>query len=105
MEIDRRAFLSTLGGAVAIETMSYDALADALEHHMADQLDQAVSPQPNQQAEVQERPYRRGTGDLFLPQRSGSDRRSLKKLEPMPLKPTLLDFFKLRFAPASHVLP
>ena len=42
MEIDRRAFLASLGGAAVIETMSSEALADALEHHMMDSLDAAV---------------------------------------------------------------
>jgi predicted HD phosphohydrolase len=28
----------------------------------------------------------------------------IKKLEPMPEKPSLVDFFKYRFAPATHVL-
>jgi hypothetical protein len=99
MEVDRRAFLATLGAAAASETMSPEALAEALEHHMIDQLDQAVSAQPTPQAADSERAYRRGVGSLFVPQGSG-----LKKLEPMPPRPTLLDFFKLRFAPANHVL-
>ena len=30
MNIDRRSFIAALGGAVAIETMSSEALADAL---------------------------------------------------------------------------
>jgi hypothetical protein len=98
MEINRRAFLATLGTAAAIEAMPSEALADALEHHLIGQLDQAVS-EPVQQAEVAERTYRRGVGGLFVPQGS-----SLKKLEPMPPRPTLLDFFRLRFAPANHVL-
>ena len=43
MEIDRRAFLATLGGAVAIEAMSSDALADSLEHYMVERLDPALA--------------------------------------------------------------
>ncbi|HXI94083.1 MAG TPA: hypothetical protein VNO24_29260 [Blastocatellia bacterium] len=42
MDIDRRGFLAALGGAVAIEAMSSEALADALEHHMIERLDQAA---------------------------------------------------------------
>lgn len=67
MDIDRRAFLATLGGAVAIETMSSEALADALEHHMIDRLDQAQAARSG----VTERPYRRGVGSLFVLQGSG----------------------------------
>ncbi len=99
MEINRRAFLATLGTAAAIEAMPSETLADALEHHMIGQLDQAVSAQTAPQAAGAERTYRRGVGGLFVPQGS-----SLKQLEPMPPRPTLLDFFKLRFAPANHVL-
>src|SRR5438067_1845363 len=103
MEINRRAFLATLGTAAAIEAMPSEALADALEHHLIGQLDQAVSAPPTQQAAVApERAYRRGVGSLFVERESGQP--GLKKLEPMPPKPTLLDFFKLRFAPANHVL-
>src|SRR6478672_8842657 len=54
MEIDRRAFLASLGTAAVVEAMPSEALADALEQ--------------------------------------------------MPERPTLVDFFKLRFAPATHVL-
>jgi hypothetical protein len=39
MNIDRRAFIAALGGAVAIEAMSSEALADALEHQMIEELD------------------------------------------------------------------
>ena len=104
MEIDRRAFLTALGTAGAIEAMSSEALADALEHHMMEELDQAVAnPAPVTS--------RRGAGSLFVPRRgtSGSQESdgeppTLKVLAPMPEKPTLVDFFNLRFAPANHVL-
>jgi len=102
MEINRRAFLATLGTAAAIEAMPSEALADALEHHLIGQLDQAVSAQPARQDAAAERAYRRGVGSLFVARESGQP--GLKKLEPMPPKPQLLDFFKLRFAPANHVL-
>jgi hypothetical protein len=102
MEINRRAFLATLGATAAIETMPPEALADALEHRLSYELDQAVGAPATQQAEATERAYRRGVGGLFVPQ--GSRQPVLKKLEPMPPKPTLLDFFRLRFAPANHVL-
>jgi hypothetical protein len=100
MEIDRRAFLSALGGAVAIEAMSSEALADALEHHMIEQLDQAATARSGQT----ERSYRRGVGSVFVLSGSGDGVFAANKLEPMPPNPTLLDFFRLRFAPANHVL-
>jgi hypothetical protein len=99
MQVDRRTLLATLGATAAIETIPIETLADALEHQMSDQLDQTAG---GQQAPAAERTVRRGVGSLFVMQRdSGS---SLKQLEPMPPKPTLLDFFRLRFAPANHVL-
>lgn len=84
MEINRRAFLSALGGAAAVQTMSSEAKSTALEAYMVQELDKAAPKPP------------RGTGTLFTPQ--------TRTFEPMPAAPTLVDFFKLRFAPASHVL-
>src|SRR5262245_35120248 len=99
MQVDRRTLLVTLGATAAIETMPSETLADALEHYLSDQLDQ---PAGAQQAAAAERAVRRGVGSLFVPQGDGAA--PLKQLEPMPPKPTLLDFFRLRFAPANHVL-
>jgi len=112
MEIDRRAFFATLGGAAAISAMDSEAKADALEDYMSEQLDNAASgstptTSPDKKfptvaeldAQVTTRDYRRGVGTLFA-----NNGRNVKKLEPMPANPTLLDFFKLRFAPANHVL-
>src|SRR5438067_2175130 len=68
------------------------------------------------EAQIETRNYRRGAGSLFVPQGSGlgglgmgpadtaATPAKMKKLEPMPDKPTLLDFYKRRFAPANHVL-
>ena len=46
---------------------------------------------------------RRGAGSLFAPQ-GPADNRKMPVLAPMSDKPTLMEFFKLRFAPANHVL-
>ncbi len=51
------------------------------------------------EAQIESRAYRRGAGSLFA-----SASGHVKRLETLPPKPTLLDFFKLRFAPANHVL-
>src|SRR5262249_28769352 len=99
MQVDRRTLLATLGATAAVETIPFETLADTLEHHLSDQLDQTAGAQ---QAAAEERTVRRGVGSLFVMQEGGAS--SLKKLEPMPSKPTLLDFFRLRFAPANHVL-
>ena len=109
MEIDRRSFFSSLGGAAAVGLMDSEARADALEDYMSQQLDDAVgrttSPAKKYptaaelEAQIETRTYRRGAGSLFA-----SPRGNVKKLEPMPANATLLDFFKYRFAPANHVL-
>ena len=112
MEIDRRAFFASLGGAAAISAMDSEAKADALEAYLSDQLDDAVSAPPKGtgspkkeyptvaelDAQITTKNYRRGVGNLF------AGGRNVKKLEPMPANPTLQDFFRLRFAPANHVL-
>ncbi|HEY6387074.1 MAG TPA: hypothetical protein VIX91_15470 [Candidatus Acidoferrum sp.] len=97
MQIDRRTFLTSLGTAVAIGAIPSETLADALEHHMMETLDDQTS--------TNELKVRGGTGFLFgggLPGRPTPG--EIRKLEPMPEKPTLIDFFKYRFAPATHVL-
>ena len=107
MEIDRRIFIASLGGAAAVSQMDSEARADALEHYMEQQLDAAVKQPPAKKyptaAELQDqidtRNYRRGAGSLFA-----SGQGNVRKLQPLPPKPTLLDFYKYRFAPANHVL-
>jgi hypothetical protein len=96
MHIDRRAFLATLGTAAAINAMSSEALADALEQHAAQKLDAETT--------TNELKMRRGAGTLFGAPGPLNDPTELKKLEAMPDKPTLADFFQYRFAPATHVL-
>src|SRR5579864_561698 len=112
MEIDRRAFFASLGGAAAISAMDSEAKADALEEYMSEQLDNGAATTPSTvgaekkfptvaelDAQIVTRDYRRGVGTLFA-----NGGRNVKKLEPMPANPTLQDFFTLRFAPANHVL-
>ena len=114
MEIDRRAFITSLGGSAAVALMTNEQKADALEHYLEEQLNEALGGQNPAQAQVQfpkmadieaqndnlARRSRRGAGSLFVAGSNGQ----LKKLEKMPAQPTLLDFFKYRFDPANHVL-
>jgi len=87
MQIERRAFLATLGTAAAINIMPSETLADALEHHMMETLDE--------QTTTNELKVRRGAGMLFgAPGPRDKEAPPLKKLEPMPEQPTLVDFFK-----------
>ena len=102
MEVDRRAFLASVG-AGALAKMSHEDKAEALEHYMEHKLDESM-PSHIRDGEIaaemlayeQERGSPRGTGTLFRP--------NGRELEPMPDRPTLLDFFRLRFNPANHVL-
>ena len=106
MEIDRRAFFATVGGAAAVSAMDSEAKADALESYLSDQLDDAVAGSEGKkfptvadlEAEVGSRNFRRGVGNLF------AGGMKMRQLQPMPNNPTLQDFFRLRFAPANHVL-
>jgi hypothetical protein len=110
-EIDRRAFIASLGGPAAVALMDHEARAEALEEFTEAQLDAAVAqaqgqtaPRPNPtvaelEAQIETRTTRRGGGNLF-----GNGRTNVRRLPKMPDKPTLVDFFNLRFAPANHVL-
>jgi hypothetical protein len=118
MEIDRRAFISSLGGVAVVSRMSHEARADALEDYSIVELDRQVAyAQAGQNAAAPEHfpttaelearidgsASRRGVGNLFL----GTRDRPVKRLEPMPKRPTLIDFFNLRFKTAgayNHVL-
>ena len=104
MEIDRKAFFASMGGAAAVGAMSPEAKADALEHYMLMQLNAGNAKNfptaADIEAQIETRPYRRGAGNLFV-----ATKGNVKRLEPMPAKPTLADFFKLRFmATSNHVL-
>ena len=103
MDIDRRLFIASLGGGAAVSLMDSEVRADALEDFMSQELDADPADKfptvADIEAEIETRGFRRGAGSLFV-----SGRGNVKKLEPMPANATLLDFFKLRFAPANHVL-
>ena len=45
MEVDRRAFIASLGGTAAVSLMDHEAKAEALEHWMEERLDEAVEQQ------------------------------------------------------------
>ncbi len=114
MEIDRRAFIASLGGAAAVSVMDSEAKADALEDFMTRQLNEAVARNQGAgqnaakkfptvaeiEAQIDTRRYRRGAGNLFVARTD-----NVKRLADMPARPTLMDFFKLRFnGTSNHVL-
>ena len=118
IDIDRRTFIASLGGAAVVKLMSHEDRADALEDYCIEQLDLAnqqqqqgaAQPPSGQQqqfptvaqleAQIETRNRRRGVGNMFV----GSGTNNVRKLPPLPAKPTLKDFFELRFSPANHVL-
>jgi hypothetical protein len=87
------------------DAMTLSERADALEHKMMQELNEAIA--------VKSRLFLLADGDFSMPngaalqhQRPGA--RMLMgddpRLPTMPAAPTLMDFFKLRFAPAMHLL-
>jgi hypothetical protein len=110
IQIDRRHFIASLGGAAAVKMMGSEAKAEALESYMVQQLNNSTAATQNKkfpkaaeiEAQIETRSFRRGVGNLFLNTQPNG---KVKKLEPMPAKPTFLDFFKLRMEQTSnHVL-
>lgn len=108
IQVDRRTFLSAVGVG-AIGAMSHEDRAEELEHYMMHMVEDSVMPHGGGEDSAILDPYEerlareeqqarapRGTGSLFMP--------TGREFEPMPAKPTLEDFFRLRFAPATHVL-
>jgi hypothetical protein len=112
MDIDRRAFLTSVGGLAVVEALDDEAKAEALEHYMMDLLDGGhghaaeglvIGGEAQVVAAPPDATIRRGAGNLFGPQ-GAAENRKMAQLAPMSDKPTLLEFFEKRFAPANHVL-
>ncbi len=112
MDFDRRAFIASVGGVTAFALMSPSAKADALESYLQRRLAAASETKApggasaeyptvaQLEAQIDTAPVRRGVGNLFAA-RTGN----VHRLAPLPEKPTLIDFFNLRFMTTSkHVL-
>lgn len=121
MPIDRTKIIAALGGPDAVGRMDSEAKAEALEGYLSAQLDMSVFAKLGAPAkpmtvselegQIDRRPLRRGIGTLFssggtnpFGNRLPNEPVNVPRLAPMPAQPTLLDFFRLRFAPATHVL-
>src|SRR5262249_11315473 len=110
IQLDRRLFIASLGGAAAVKMMSHEARAEALESYMVQQVNNSASAATNKkfpkaaeiEAQIETRGYRRGVGNLFLNTQPDG---KVKKLAAMPARPTFLDFFNLRMQQTqNHVL-
>lgn len=112
MSVDRRAFMASVGGGAAFALLGPSGKADALEAYQQQLLNEASGARSaagaagqypsvaELAAQIDKAPVRRGVGNLFAA-RVGNVRR----LAPMPQRPTLIDFFHLRFmATSNHVL-
>lgn len=99
MNFDRRAFLEALGGSAAIALMSDEAKADALEHHLLSQPSTAAKfPTAAEiEAQIDTKPTRKGVGNLFVARQG-----NVGRLAPLPPRPTLADYFNLRFVATSN---
>lgn len=121
MELDRRKTIAALGGVPAVERMDSESRAEALEGYLSRELDAATAALlgipakaptvAELEAGVDTRTFRRGVGSLFsvgaltpIGNRLPGEAATVQRLRPLPAKPTLLDLFQLRFAPATHVL-
>jgi hypothetical protein len=114
MEVDRRVFMASVGGVAAAELLSPEDRAEAIEHFASTELDNWYidefgetgalspirSPRYQQGGGGQQAPegprMARGTGRIFQPRE--------EPWPEMPAKPTLVDFYRYRFAPAQHVM-
>jgi hypothetical protein len=118
LTIDRAALIESMGGEDAALAMDHEARADAVEAFMEATLDARVRARESgktfpttadHESAIPDRRVRRGIGKLFrpVPAKFGvedDDDKTLSRLPPMPERPTLVDFFELRFAPAAHLL-
>lgn len=119
MEIDRKQVIESLGGAAAVKSMDHEARADALEEFLAARLETVLAARKpgkayptvaDHEARIDQRGYRRGVGRLLVHEHgykildADDGKLTVPRLEPMPEKPTLIDFFSHRITPAAHML-
>ena len=114
MQFDPETILSVLGGKDAVAKMNSEERAEALEMLRAKELAKRVL-RPRSVSQIEEeisaRPFRRGVGTLYcvgattpFGVRQADEGLFVQRLPKMPEQPGLIDYFKLRFFPAHHLL-
>lgn len=98
IQIDQAAFYEALGGEAAAQVLTDEQKADALDRYL---LERVNTPSTVDPVLDRTRTIRRGTGMVF-----GNGHESPVELAPMPARPTLLDFLRLRsnFPTVRHLL-
>lgn len=115
MQIEREKIIAAIGGAKSVEAMDHEARAEALEDYLMKELDGTPAAKAPTVADlenrIETRTFRLGVGSLFalggstpFGERLPGEPETVRRLPPLPAKPTLLDYFELRFAPARHAL-
>lgn len=119
MTVNREEVIQSLGGEAAVATMTHEQRADALEDFQIEKLNMETEARRKSgkfpsvaelEDKIDKRTWRMGAGKLFRPGNemgrfegsSGSP--NVKRLQPMPDKPSLYDYFALRIAPGTHLL-
>src|ERR1700749_4372121 len=99
MTVDKPLFLESLGGEDAARRLNPESKADAIEDFPAIQLKPLAAGTAGRvptvtevEKRIETKPFRAGAGFLFA-----SNVGNMQKLPPMPTKPTIVDFFNLRF--------
>ncbi|MGH9043938.1 MAG: hypothetical protein ACRDVP_03720 [Acidimicrobiales bacterium] len=98
IQIDAKTFIEALGGEAVARTLTAEARADVLDRYLLEQVNApSVGESPRQGA----RTIRPGVGAIF-----GGGQEKQVELPPMPARPTLLDFFRLRstYPTVRHLL-
>ena len=114
MQFDSKKVISSLGGREAVTKMDSEERAEALEMLRTKELAERVS-HPRTVSEIDEdvctRAFRRGVGTLYCVGattpfgiRQANEGLFVQRLPKMPKQPGLIDYFKLRFSPAHHLL-
>jgi hypothetical protein len=107
LKVNRRHFIASLGGSAVVAGMTADAKADALENYLAANLaapaggggGSARAPTVAElEAQVDTRSFRRGVGNGMVAKEGGN----VTRLAPLPPKPTLTDFIRLRLQSNSE---